>query len=411
MKAEIISTGNELITGSVVDTNTAFIADLLNSRGVAVNRSTAVGDDKEALAELFTEVSIRADLVLVTGGLGPTVDDLTAQAASFAGGSPLELNREALDTVKRFFNKRGIPMPEGNKKQAMLPSSASVIQNSLGTAPGFSMDINRARFYFMPGVPSEMRRMLEHSVLDDIGSRFDCGKRPAAVVTLFGVPESEADTMLKGLEEKFEGVELGFRADFPVIEVKLACSTDAGDDVLQRAKEHVVSVFGAKTVSETGRSMEEEVACSLIESGTTLAVAESCTGGLVSDMLTDVAGSSAFFLTSCVTYSNEAKIGILGVDRETIAEYGAVHEQTAQEMAGRAREIADADYGISTSGIAGPSGGSPEKPVGTVCIGLARRSGSTAGRFCIDFSDRRKNKRMFAHLALNMLRKELAGLS
>ena len=409
MKAEIISTGNELVTGAVADTNTACIAGLLNDYGIRVSRSTTVGDDMDALSDLFSEASHRCDLVLVTGGLGPTVDDLTAKAASRAANVPIELNREALQTVKIFFENRQIPMPKENEKQAMLPSSASVIENGHGTAPGFSMEMNRACFYFLPGVPSEMRHMLKSSVLDDIGSRFECRKYSQAKVTLFGVPESRADSMLKGFGERFAGIGLGFRADFPMIEVKLSCTGDAHERELAAARDHVVSVFGDKTVSENGLSMEEEAARLLAEGGNTLAAAESCTGGLVADMLTNVPGSSAFFLSSSVTYSNEAKIRILGVNRDTIIQFGAVHEQTAREMAENAKRISGADFGISTSGIAGPSGGTVEKPVGTVCIGVAGPHGSTARRFRLDYKDRRKNKRMFAHLALNMLRKELAG--
>lgn len=407
MKAEIISTGNELVTGSVADTNTATIAGLLNWYGIAVSRSTTVGDDMDALSDLFSEASRRADLVLVTGGLGPTVDDLTANAASRAAEVPLELNREALDSVKQFFENRQIPMPKENEKQAMLPSSAMMIDNSHGTAPGFSMNINHARFYFLPGVPSEMRYMMERSILEEIASRFECRKRPQAKVTLFGVPESRADAMLKGFDERFPGIGLGFRADFPMIEVKLSCEEDAGEIDLAAARDHVVSVFSDKTVSKNGLSMEEEAARLLAEGGNTLAAAESCTGGLVADMLTNVPGSSGFFLASAVTYSNEVKIEVLGVNRDTIVRFGAVHEQTAQEMAENARRLSGADYGISTSGIAGPSGGTAEKPVGTVCIGLAGPTGSTARRFRLDYKDRLKNKRMFAHLALNMLRKEL----
>ena len=252
-----------------------------------------------------------------------------------------------------------------------------------------------------------MRHMLESSVLDDIASRFTCRKRPQAKVTLFGVPESRADAILKGFEDRFAGIGLGFRADFPMIEVKISCAEDAGEKDLTAAKDHVVSVFGDKTVSQNGLSMEEEAARLLTDCGKTLAAAESCTGGLVADMLTNVPGSSAFFLSSAVTYSNEAKIGILEVNRDTIIRFGAVHEQTAREMAENAKRIAGADYGISTSGIAGPSGGTVEKPVGTVCVGVAGPTGSAARRFSLDYKDRRRNKRMFAHLALNMLRKEL----
>jgi competence/damage-inducible protein CinA-like protein len=412
MLVEIVSTGDELMTGSIVDTNFSYLASRFLEIGVLVKRCSLVGDDKEEMKKVLKEISLRADIVVVTGGLGPTKDDLTTEIAALVSNDELILNEEAFSDMESFFKERNFVMTDTNKKQAYLPSKAKMLKNSCGTAPGFYMSFGKSVFYFLPGVPFEMKEMFKNRVLPDLYEKFEISQRLKSKITLFGVPESKAGHNLDGFERKFPNFQLGFRAAFPIIEIKLL-STDIPEDNntkedFKRAHKWILSRFEPlQVVSAEGLSMEEEVARLLIKKQKTVAVAESCTGGLISNLLTDVPGSSAYFLFSAVTYSNEAKMSILDVNRDTIVKYGAVHQNTAEEMARGVMEKSGADFGISTSGIAGPTGGTDEKPVGTICIGFAKKGFSTAKTYCLNFHDRNRNKRVFAFTCLNRLRKEL----
>ncbi len=413
MKAEIISTGNEVLTGAVNDTNASWIASKLIEAGISIKKIVCVGDDVKAIATALTESSNRAEIVLVTGGLGPTEDDLTAKAAALAANDRITLNTTALDEIQNYFKKKGWRMPEINRKQAELPSKAEIIENTAGTAPGFSMDMGNCMLAFMPGVPHEMKKMFQTGVKPLIASRFGHKEEILSEkITVFGLPEAEVNLRLKGFNEKFSGLTLGYRANFPLIEVKLFCQTLAVNKSLMalkmaEAKGWIISKLGRRIVSAEGLSMEEEVGRLLVLKKATIAVAESCTGGLISDMLTNVPGSSDYFLFSGVTYSNDAKINVLGVSENTIIKNGAVHEDTAKQMAMGAKKISNADYGISTSGIAGPGGGTIDKPVGTVCIGVAGPDFTKAKRYIFSFTERSMNKKIFAVAALELLRREL----
>jgi nicotinamide-nucleotide amidase len=426
MRVEILSTGEELITGQLVDSNAAWLAAGLLENGIHTLRTTSVGDDVDRLAAAMSEMAARSDLVLVTGGLGPTSDDLSAQAAARASGDTLTLNPEALSSMQAFFSRRGWTMPEANLKQAMLPSRAGVLENLTGTAPGFRVEIGGCLLVFMPGVPREMKAMFAGSVLPLLRERFKVG--PGILLsrmTVFGLPESEVGSRLSGFQERFPDIRLGFRASFPLIEVKCMADNgqgtdaDAGNRVAEAgahadagtrmagALDYIKDKLGSRLFSDQGLTMEQEVGRLLILRRETLAAAESCTGGLVSSLLTDVAGSSGYFLLSAVTYANDAKTGVLGLNPETLAARGAVSEETALEMAVGVRRLAGADWGIATSGIAGPGGGSEEKPVGTVCIGIDGPGVSRARTFRFTFGDRSMNKKIFAVMALEVLRRNL----
>ncbi|MEA2062048.1 MAG: CinA family nicotinamide mononucleotide deamidase-related protein [Thermodesulfobacteriota bacterium] len=413
MRTEIISTGEELISGAISDTNASWLASELLEAGLRVSRITSTGDDIKALSGTFSEVSNRADLVLVTGGLGPTQDDLTAEAAAAAAEDHFEINPRALVSIETYFEKKGWHMNKINTKQAELPAESRCIINHAGTAPGFYMKINEALFFFMPGVPFEMKAMFHTSVLPEIKKRVNIEDRILRqTFTLFGMPEAEVGKRLKGFSRKFPGIRLGFRAAFPLIYVKLACrckksAVGREKEKMAMAGTWVESKLGSRIVSLQGLSMAQEVGRLLSLKNATLGVAESCTGGLIADMLTDTAGSSQYFLLSAVTYSNRAKIDILGVNHKTIEVYGAVHQETAREMAEGAKQISGADYAVSTSGIAGPGGGSAEKPVGTVCIGLAGPGFSRGKHYCFSFTERAMNKKIFAVTALGLLRRAL----
>jgi nicotinamide-nucleotide amidase len=415
MIAEIIATGEEIRTGALVDTNSAYIAQALEQSGVEVGRISAVGDDLERLRALLTEVGNRADLCILTGGLGPTVDDLSAEAAAAAAGVALHFDAQAMDSIEEFFRRRNRPLNPSIRKQAMLPQGAEVLFNPIGTAPGFSCTIGRCLCFFLPGVPFEMKRMLTEHVLTRIlalrGGRQDL--RLIVTLSCFGLTESLTGERLSGLQTECAGVRLGLRARFPEIQVKLYASgadeTAVSRDLGQAAA-WAQQRLGDIVFSDSGESMEAVVGRLLRERNATLAVAESCTGGLISHLLTEVPGSSDYYTLGVVAYANRAKAGVLGVSEQTLMRCGAVHEETAREMAAGARQLAGATYGLATTGIAGPSGGSDQKPVGTVCIGLASAEKTQGFRFRYSYERRGMNKQMFAMKALDILRRELLGL-
>jgi nicotinamide-nucleotide amidase len=416
MIVEIMATGEEIRSGAVIDSNSAYIADRLEENGIAVSRHVCVGDDLDLLDEVFKEIGNRADIAIVTGGLGPTSDDLTAEAAARAAGTTLDLNPSALQSVENFFKARQRTMNAASRKQAFLPAGAECLQNRFGSAPGFRLKIGSCLFFFLPGVPGEMRRMVSDIVLPQIIELAGDKRRfyRSRTLSTFGLTESQAFERLSGLEKAFPQVSLGLQVKFPAILVKLyanGTNDQQLNDDLAAAAGWVIEKMGHKVFSPRGDPMEKVVGDLLREKQATVALAESCTGGLISDMLTRVSGSSDYFLFSGVTYSNQAKIDILKVSKETILAHGAVHEQTAREMAVGARKLCGATFGLATSGIAGPTGDTPGKPVGTVCIGLATPNGAAGQRFHFWFGDRTLNKQVFAVAALEVLRRELLGLN
>ena len=413
MKAEILATGDEILTGAVIDSNSAYIAQKLEEAGIEVVRHSCVGDDIESIAAILKEISTRADLTVVTGGLGPTLDDITAEAAAKAAVVELVFDREAMFCIENFLKTQKREVIASNKKQAMVPEGAECMFNYVGTAPGFVLKIGRCLFFFIPGVPYEMRWMLADGVLPWI-DKLQKEKNFSLVKTIstFGLAEAAVNERLVGLAEEFPGIRLGLRAKFPVIYVKLYVRNkdeDRANILLEKASESVLNKIGKCAFSTDGKSMEAVAGSFLCKKKATIAVAESCTGGLISHLLTNVPGSSDYFLFSGVTYSNKAKIKVLGVSEATLKKYGAVHEETAKEMADGVRRVAGATYGISTTGIAGPGGGTVEKPVGTVCIGIAAPDSVEGYRFNFQFNERLRNKKIFAITALDLLRRKLLG--
>ncbi|MGB9499614.1 MAG: CinA family nicotinamide mononucleotide deamidase-related protein [Dissulfuribacterales bacterium] len=412
MIGEILSTGDEICMGSIVDSNAAHIAVSLQEAGITVSRHNCVGDDMDDLVSILKEIGGRADILVVTGGLGPTTDDLTAEAVARATEYEIVLNQPCVSYIEQFFAKFSRKMAKSDYKQAMLPKTAVPIFNLAGTAPGFILQIGRCRCYFLPGVPKEMEKMLAESVIPDI---IKLHQDHAIFLTtnqmsVFGLPEAIVNDRLTGFSTKFPNVKLGMLARFPTITVKLtAVGKDKGalNDDLAQAGNWAYEKLKDKVFSSDGKSMEAEVGALLRTNKATIAVAESCTGGLIAHLLTNVAGSSDYFLFSGVTYSNQAKIRVLGVPEDTIETYGAVHEETVKAMADGARKVSGATIGLATSGIAGPTGGTEEKPVGTVCIGISTGTEVISYSFYSHFKDRLSNKQIFAICALDMLRKIL----
>ncbi len=420
MITQILSTGDEILYGQICDTNAAFLASRLTMMGIRPCRIQAAGDDKEPLVELLSQMAAESDLVLVTGGLGPTNDDRTALAASLAFNLPLELNPEALESMTAYFKKRGFELTKANEKQAWLPRTAKVLVNENGTAPGFCVQSNKCRFFFMPGVPSEMKQMFFGQVQPVIAAKQGMqGRIHMARVSVFGLPESRVGELLKGFDERFENMRLGFRANFPVIEVKIVCHEDEskpeslGKDIeknVDQARQWVISKLENRVYSDTGLSLAAELGRELSGRNLTLAVAESCTGGLIASSITDVSGSSGYFLMAAVTYANAVKTGCLGVEDKTLQDKGAVDEAVALQMARGVRTKSGAHVALSTTGIAGPGGATDTKPVGMVCVAAVGPGFSVTRTYYLDTGDRLRTKALFAAAAMNLLLRQIKKL-
>ena len=286
--------------------------------------------------------------------------------------------------------------------------------NHAGTAPGFMLKIKKCQFFCIPGVPSEMREMLDHSVIPSIRKLTGNDKKLILTRTMsvFGIPEAKVDEHLRGINAQFPSIKLGLCAEFPEIKVNLYLTSDDHEnphDLMDEAGAWVIDKIGKHVFSKTGATMPEEVGRLLQKKDATLSVAESCTGGLISHMLTSVPGSSAYFLFSAVTYSNQAKMDVLGVSHGSLERFGAVSEEVVREMAEGAQRVSGSLFGVSTSGIAGPDGGTEEKPVGTICVGVAGPGGVKSFRYNLPFGSRSRNKTIFAMAALELLRRELCS--
>lgn len=415
MIAHILSTGDEILLGDIIDTNSRFLCRMLRETGIQVDQTRCVGDDPDHIAAVIIQISQTADICMVTGGLGPTKDDLTALAAGCAAGLDLQINETALDSIKEYFKDRGFDWLSENEKQALLPRDCDIMINHNGTAPGFYFKINQCLFFFLPGPPREMKPMFMNQVTPVLIDRFELTHDLIVErLTVFMLKESVLGHKLGEFESLFPELKLGIRVSFPTIEVKMRFANQPenrkkAESDMAAAKAWVFDQLGNKVVSPTGKSLVQEVAALLTRHKKTLAIAESCTGGLIANMITDQPGSSDYFVFSGITYSNAVKTAILGVTEKTLIDHGAVHEQTAREMALGALKKAGADYAVSTTGIAGPTGGTDDKPVGTVCIGLAGADFSTSKKFVFKLDDREKNKKMFAASALEMLRQHLVS--
>lgn len=413
--AELLSTGEEVRSGAVVDTNASHIAQALEASGIHVARHLCVGDGLAEIHAALAEISRRADLAVVTGGLGPTVDDRTTEAAAKAAAVSCRPDPDALAAMAAFFRTSNRTMTQAHRRQAVLPAGSRWLANPVGMAPGFCLNIGRCLCFFLPGVPREMRRMLDEGVLPEIDRRMGTNRETGRtrVLSTFGLTESETGRRLEGFEEAFSDLTLGFQIRFPEILVRIL-GRSGNPARLERRLDDAVAWAGRRlgqcVISTAGLPLAEAVGSLLRSRKATVALAESCTGGLMAHWLTGIAGSSDYFLFSAVAYANQAKTAVLGVPEETLNRYGAVSEETAAAMAEGARRVARAQWGLSTTGIAGPGGGSADKPVGTVCIGLAGPAGVERFRHCFPFGDRDMNKRVFAATALDKLRRALLAV-
>ena len=376
MKATIITIGDEILIGQIVDTNTVSIARHLNGLGIQIAEKCSIGDSREAIVETLDRVVRSSEVVVITGGLGPTKDDITKHTLAAYFGSELEYNATEGEHVRQLLERRGIPFTELNRGQAMLPKCCTVLHNAHGTAPGMWFDTPTGGVIIsLPGVPFEMEHLMQDEVLPRLKSRFTLQQIVHRTLITRGIPESILAECISAWEDALpEYLHLAYLPSPNIVRLRLsAYDVDgvAAKSEIARQFDMLREIIGDNIVGFEGATIEQLVHEILSDRGLKLAVAESCTGGTIASKFTAMAGASQYFMAGVVSYSNEAKRDILGVDMADIESYGAVSEQVARQMAEGVRRVAGADYAIATTGIAGPGGGSEAKPVGTVWMAVA----------------------------------------
>ena len=378
MTCAVLSIGTELTRGELVNTNASWLATGLTDLGFEVVEHCSVDDDKDRIVAALDRLARLAKVVICTGGLGPTTDDLTTEAVAAAIGVGLERDEASLDHIRRRFDKLGRTMNDSNAKQADFPKGAVILPNPIGTAAGFGVEIRGAHAFFMPGVPREMKLMFDEHVVPRIREIAPNDSHQIRFRT-FGLPESVVGEKLAGIEGSFPGVTIGYRAHFPEIEVKvLARSTDraAATALAEQASAEVRARLGEVIYGQGDDTFAGVVGRALRTRGWTLAIAESCTGGLVGHLLTKEPGASDFLLLDAVTYANSAKQAVLGVDEDVLRGHGAVSAEVATRMAEGARRVSGSDVALAITGIAGPTGGTETKPVGLVYLAVSTPKGT-----------------------------------
>jgi nicotinamide-nucleotide amidase len=416
-RAAIIAVGSELLTPLRIDTNSLFVTGLLNALGIDVVMKGVSGDDREELAHLFRAALARADLVVFTGGLGPTDDDVTREAVAATLGRQLSEDVAITERMRARFAARGYkgPMPEINRRQAMVPAGAVVIENSRGSAPGLWLEEGDSVVLLLPGPPRELHPMFEALVTGPLKDRAAGASLIRRVLKIAGRIESQTDEVLQPLYREWEQatprISATILAALGQIELHLstrAASAEVAGATLEAAVRQVCAVLGEDVFSTSGEAMEAVVGDLLVSRGYRIALAESCTGGLVTSRLTDVPGSSRYVDRAVVVYANDAKVDLLGVPPALIEAHGAVSEPVAVAMAEGVRARAAVDVGLGVTGIAGPGGGTPGKPVGTVAIAAvtAETTGARTFRF---HGEREQVKFQASQAALDMVRRMLAS--
>ena len=410
LKVQLLLTGNEIMSGDTVDSNSAMIAQRLAEVGIGVYRKVTVGDDVPLLRAELAAMIAAADLVIVNGGLGPTIDDLTAEILAAVAGVTLQEHPQAVAHLRQWCGKRNLQLNAANLKQAMLPAGATIVDNPIGSAVGFEMTLGGCRVICTPGVPGELAAMLD-GIVADLAARL---QRPPGRNILrlqtFGLGESTAQQIISDAVTDWpQEVELGFRAGAPQMEIKLSIHSAAAQATQRRCREQLQQLFGDHIIGEGNITLAERVLQLLRARGASLTTAESCTGGLIASMLTRVPGSSDCFHAGFVTYSNAIKQSVLGVNEETLAAHGAVSEEVVREMAEGALRRSGADYAIAVSGIAGPDGGTVEKPVGTVWLAWGDRQRMRTRCLCWPV-ERTLFQTMIAAGGLDVIRRLLLGI-
>ncbi len=405
MTCAVLCIGTELTRGELVNTNAPWLAASLTDLGFEVVEDVVIDDDKKRIVATLERLSKTVRLIVCTGGLGPTTDDLTTESVAAALGLPLVRDEQSVDHIRRRFERLGRTMGESNLKQADFPEGAEILTNPFGTAPGFSVAIGDARAFFMPGVPREMKHMFDEQIVNKIRALAPNDSYQIRIRT-YGLPESIVGERLAGVEAAYRGVTVGYRAHFPEIEVKvLARAKTQADarDLCERATIEVKGRLAEVVYGEADDTFAGVVGRCLRGKGYTLAIAESCTGGLVGHMITREPGASDFLLVDAVTYANSAKTRLLGIDEDVIRGHGAVSSEVAAAMAEGVKHVSGADVALSLTGVAGPGGGTPEKPVGTVFIAVCGPGGILVKERHFN-GDRHQIQTLAAYAGLHMVR-------
>ena len=408
---QLLLTGNELMTGDIVDSNSAMIAQQLKEFGLDISRKVTIADSITALVNEINLLANQADILIINGGLGPTIDDLTAQALAKATQVELVEHSEALSHLKFWCAKRGAKLNAPNLKQALLPEGCSIIANREGSAVGFKMTHLGCDIYCTPGVPRELRTMLTEEIKPDIAK-----KLPKTLINdvtrlqVFGLGESSLQKMIdEQLPDWPESIELGFRAGMPLLEVKLTTTSQVGHDIKPVWYAKLLNVLGDHIIAkieDTPLSLAKHILQKLTDKNLKITTAESCTGGMVASLLTKESGASACSEAGFVTYSNNMKTKLLNVTEKSLNQYGAVSEEVVIEMAKGALDKSSADYVIAVSGIAGPDGGSKEKPVGTVWLAWGQKNNLKTVGLLIPLP-RSYFQKYIANIGLDLVRREL----
>jgi nicotinamide-nucleotide amidase len=398
-----ISIGNELLNGEIADTNKQWLGRALQQAGYNLVEAITVGDDSARIRATIEYCIDAGYAIIATGGLGPTGDDITARAVAQAFRLRLVLSDEALGMVRTFFRRSGKACPPGNEKQALLPQKAQPLENICGTAPGFYLRHNDRPAFFLPGVPQEMQAMFSRHVLPLLQTSVPPQAQPQrATLYTFGIPEAELDRRLRALNFKHD-TRLSYRLDGPQVVVKVETPC-ASEDALAASVSTIRDELGSALTAEGEISLPQTTATILREAELRLALAESCTGGLIAKLLTDQAGSSAFLERSAVTYANSAKHDMLGVPVQVLMQHGAVSRECAAAMVKGVKQRSNADIALAVTGIAGPDGGSADKPVGTVFMALADSRGTEVKHFTFS-GDRALIRERTAYTALDWIRR------
>ncbi len=410
MKAHIITIGDEILIGQTVDTNSAWIGKQLSSLGFNVNGISSVHDLREDILEALKSAEGKSDIIIITGGLGPTSDDITKQTlCDFFNTHPV-VNQEVLAMIEVMMKRRGIPMNENNRKQAEVPETCIVLKNIRGTAPGMWFEKERKLFISMPGIPYEMQYIMTEHVIPELKKRFPLQTIIHRNIMTYGLPEARLAEKLMEFEKALP-VEIGlaYLPNYGIIKLRLTATGTDRKLLEKKAGEQVSKLYEIipeLIYGENEESLEMVIGKLLREKKQTVCTAESCTGGNIAHLLTGISGSSDYYKGSVIAYENSIKKEILKVPQVLLERFGAVSEQVIKSMAEGARELLKTDFCIATSGIAGPDGGAPDKPVGTLWIAAASEKGTVAEKHLFGY-DRLTNIKRFSNAALNLLRQQI----
>lgn len=408
--AEILTIGDEILYGQITDTNSQWMSAELDQLGIKVIRKTTVGDTEEAILSAFAEAEARADITLITGGLGPTNDDLTMPMLAQYFGVEIVMNEAVLGHVKDFFESRGRTFTELNRRQALVPANALVLHNDLGTAPGTWYVRNNKVFVSMPGVPHEMKHLMKEHVLPKLQEFFQTPVIYHKLIKTVGIGESFLASKIEAWENALpEHISLAYLPSVGHVKLRLTAVGENREQLAQNVQQQIdqlMPLAGKYIYGYDSTSLPEAIGALLKEKGLNIAFAESCSGGYVQHQITTIAGSSDYFQGGLVPYHNDHKINILGVQAETIQAHGAVSEETVSEMAENVRKLFKSDIGAASSGIAGPGGGTADKPVGTVWIAYADGKQTIAKKLQLT-KNRKLNIELTNISLLNLVRKSL----